>query len=124
MLPNARADILALSLLRWACCLVRDRQASPTEKMMSYHEDAISSMLGVFAALRRDHSIYHSWGLPFSDNPEMRTLRYRPRHTSLLCGFGLAILLLWNHAVPAQRQPAFPSWSLAGWQVQSISELI
>ncbi len=87
-----------------------------TKRSMSYDEDAISGILGVLAAQRLEHSIYHFWGLPFSDNPEMRTLRRLPRYPSLLCGFGLAQALLWNHEVPARRRPDFPSWSWAGWE--------
>ena len=48
-----------------------------TKRSMSYDEDAMSGILGVLAALRLDHSIYHFWGLLFSDSPEMRTLRNR-----------------------------------------------
>ncbi len=92
-----------------------ERIEAYTKRSMSYDEDAISGILGVLAALRLDHSIYHFWGLLFSDNPEMRTLRHRPRYTSLLCGFGLAQALLWQHEVPARRRPDFPSWSWAGW---------
>ena len=86
-----------------------------TKRTMSYDEDAISGILGVLATLRLDHSIYNFWGLPFSDNPEMRTLRQRPRYPSLLCAFGLAQALLWSHDVPARRRSGFPSWSWAGW---------
>ena len=100
---------------RMSLAIVWGRIEAYTARSMSYDEDAISGILGVLAALRLDHSIYHFWGLPFSDDPKMRTLRYRPRHTSLLCGFGLAQALLWNHAVPARRRPDFPSWSWAGW---------
>lgn len=79
-----------------------------SKRHLSYAEDSLDALLGVFnhhSSWERTHGrsegrILHLWGIPIEAwvDPDV-----------------LHLYLEWKHENTAERRPAFPSWSWAGW---------
>lgn len=67
-----------------------------SKRDVSYEEDRINALLGIFGALKKSHL----WGLPIHE-------------------FSVAAFLkdlMWDTKSPAERNSNFPSWSWTGWR--------
>lgn len=79
-----------------------------SKRHLSYPEDSLDALLGVFnhhSSWERTHGrsdgrILHLWGIPIEAWDDLDVLH---------------LYLEWQHETPAERRPAFPSWSWAGW---------
>jgi hypothetical protein len=88
-----------------------------TKRSLTYEDDVLNALLGIFAVLREDKDgpytgIRHLWGIPyFGYDVNFRTDRTPP--VILLARF--VNNLSWDVDTPVRRRIGFPSWSWTGW---------
>jgi hypothetical protein len=92
-----------------------ERIAEYTRRHLTYQNDIIKALLGVFGEFERlPDPIYHVWGVPIS---RIKTDRNGSFHSSsrFSAEEGFVRGLCWQLSRPRRRRPGFPSWSWTGW---------
>jgi hypothetical protein len=88
-----------------------------TQRSLSFPDDILNAMLGIFALYQLKFSVRHLWGLPFSALTS--TSAQQESHTKSIT---FATSLQWSSKYSSSRRNGFPSWSWTGWYgaVESI----
>jgi hypothetical protein len=91
--------------------VVLSRIEAFSKRSLTYENDVLNAMLGVFASLRRADGLQHLWGVPYCDSDPCRR-SIPPLKVSLR---RFLSSLSWDVDSSARRRVGFPSWSWTGW---------
>jgi hypothetical protein len=103
------------------CPQLQHRIVQYTERQLSYSQDSLNAILGIFADYEEQQEALASSWRPRPEVPLVLSspldMAPQPSH---IWGLPLqrgASMLLWHHPLPPkQRRSDFPSWSWTGWE--------
>jgi hypothetical protein len=88
-----------------------------TKRSLTYEDDVLNALLGIFALLRQGTNIpysgiQHLWGMPYFGYD----VNFRRDRTPLTISLSRFVNnLSWDVDNPVRRRVGFPSWSWTGW---------
>lgn len=88
-----------------------------TKRSLTYEDDVLNALLGIFALLRQGTNIpysgiQHLWGMPYFGYD----VNFRRDRTPLTISLSRFVNnLSWDADNPVRRRVGFPSWSWTGW---------
>jgi hypothetical protein len=88
-----------------------------SDRSLTYDNDILNAMLGLFELFDQLFNVQHFWGIPYpSQDPSTPKSPWRLRKVTFLKQ------LDWNHRwLPSTRREEFPSWSWTGWHGSVLS---